>query len=349
MYTGKLTAKSNSIEWGGVTVKINNQDGYYHFYDGYYPTGITLPQLGGLSYITYNSYTDLSAVSGMDTGAKAYVADFGIYEYIAGATDPIDGEFVVNSADGRWFLRIPHGDAILEYANDIIQTAEQSYITINPTEIYKLPEKNILNNNDLLLIEDSSNGFTKRKLKINTLIQVADTQSYITINPEEIYKLPEKSIPDDNDLLLIEDSSNGFTKKKLKVSNIISSPLTKYSQGNSAQLSGPSYQAITLVTLNSNGLSGLVKASFYLEASIFLDSSTGTFACSISFDGNSNCCSTYYPGNIVNCRQNFSGFKYLTLGQNETFTLTVIKYVSNPVNGIIYLDNPRIDLMQVRQ
>jgi hypothetical protein len=174
METGKLTVKSNSVEWGGSTVKINNQDGYYYLYDGYYPAGVTLPQLSGLSYITYNSYTDLSAVSGMDTGTKAYVADFGIYEYVAGATDPVDGEFVVNSADGRWFLRIPHGDAILEYANDIVQTAEQSYITINPTEIYKLPEKNIPNDDDLLLIEDSSNGFTKRKLKVSNVTNLPD-------------------------------------------------------------------------------------------------------------------------------------------------------------------------------
>jgi hypothetical protein len=105
MDTGKLTIKANSVELGGTSVKVDNQDGYMKFYDGYYPAGISVRQLG---IAGATGPTGANGVVG-PTGATGASGDVG---YAASVSPEGDGSILIsNPTTGPvWNSRMMPGD-----------------------------------------------------------------------------------------------------------------------------------------------------------------------------------------------------------------------------------------------
>ena len=108
MDTGKLTIKANSVELGGTSVKVDNQDGYMKFYDGYYPVGKSLLDLG---IAGATGATGAACVVG-PTGATGTTGASGDVGYAASASPEGDGSILIsNPTTGPvWNSRMMPGD-----------------------------------------------------------------------------------------------------------------------------------------------------------------------------------------------------------------------------------------------
>ena len=94
-------------------------------------------------------------------------------------------------------------------------------------DIASFTEKTTPVANDLLLIEDSADSGNKKKLKIVNLPSGVDTTAIHKVIAGEIAAMTEKVSPVTSDFLIIEDSADSNSKKKVKIGNL---PLTAFGQ-----------------------------------------------------------------------------------------------------------------------
>jgi len=87
-------------------------------------------------------------------------------------------------------------------------------------EILAIPEKAIPDNDDVLIIEDSNDGYSKRRLAIGSLPGGTDADAIHNNVSGEIVGITQKVSPDDSDFLIIEDSSDGYSKRRLAIGNL---------------------------------------------------------------------------------------------------------------------------------
>lgn len=90
-------------------------------------------------------------------------------------------------------------------------------------EISAITEKTTPVGNDLLLIEDSEAGSSKKRLKISNItsgISALDADAIHDNVAAEILAITEKTVPTDNDILVIEDAASAHVKKRIKIGNL---------------------------------------------------------------------------------------------------------------------------------
>ena len=126
----------------------------------------------GVSLTTYATPADLSASPSPINGGKAYVTDLGIYEYIAGATEPPDNEFVIDAPSGRWFLRIPHGDAIFAYIQAQVNSLAGKPVDTDLIDGDTLQYDGVFEVWRLIRVQDQ--GMVIRGLPVDTLADLVD-------------------------------------------------------------------------------------------------------------------------------------------------------------------------------
>ena len=84
-------------------------------------------------------------------------------------------------------------------------------------------EKTVPKSNDIVLIEDSENGYAKKKLKMQNMALTGagtDLNAVHVNSNNEINGITEKISPDDNDIIILEDNEDSYNKKKLRLSNL---------------------------------------------------------------------------------------------------------------------------------
>ena len=87
-------------------------------------------------------------------------------------------------------------------------------------EIVLIPEKLSPADDDLLIIEDSADGYSKRRLAIGSLPGGIDTNAIHDNVSGEIVLITQKVTPANSDFLVIEDSADGYSKKRLAVGDL---------------------------------------------------------------------------------------------------------------------------------
>jgi len=96
--------------------------------------------------------------------------------------------------------------------------------TDGSNELTPLTAKDSPASADVLVIEDSAAGYAKKKVLISKLPTGNDADAIHDNVANEVSVLTEKSNVVDSDLFLIEDSAAGYVKKKVKATNLPSSP-----------------------------------------------------------------------------------------------------------------------------
>jgi len=120
-------------------------------------------------------------------------------------------------------------------------------------EIFNIEEKNSPSESDIILIEDSEDGYSKKKVQFTNFPAgtFGTDENAIHDNvAEEIYNITEKTNVSDNDLVLIEDSEDGYSKKSVKVSSLPGGDNLQYVQ-EKIESTGETYYQLTYVPSNS--------------------------------------------------------------------------------------------------
>ena len=87
-------------------------------------------------------------------------------------------------------------------------------------EIVLIPEKLSPADDDVLIIEDSADRYSKRRLAIGSLPGGTDTNAIHDNVSGEIVLITEKFTPDNSDFLVIEDSTDGYSKRRLAIGSL---------------------------------------------------------------------------------------------------------------------------------
>jgi hypothetical protein len=90
-------------------------------------------------------------------------------------------------------------------------------------EISAITEKTTPVSADVLLLEDSADGYSKKRLSIGNFPGGLDTTAIHKATAAEISAMTEKTTPVSADLVVIEDSADGDNKKKVQLGNLPSS------------------------------------------------------------------------------------------------------------------------------
>ncbi len=116
-------------------------------------------------------------------------------------------------------------------------------------EIYGITEKTTPVDNDILIMEDSADNYTKKKIKISNLPSGSGGTDENAIHDNvasEISAITEKTTLSASDMFIIEDSGASNAKKMVKYSNISSGAIAK---------------SIALITLSASQTSNLSTGS----------------------------------------------------------------------------------------
>jgi hypothetical protein len=104
--------------------------------------------------------------------------------------------------------------------SDLSHTDNDAIHTTTAAEVSALTEKTSLVNDDVLVIEDSEASYGKKKVLVSNLPGGGDTSAIHTDEAAELSALTEKITPVDADIIVIEDSADLYTKKKVQISNL---------------------------------------------------------------------------------------------------------------------------------
>jgi len=164
---------------------------------------------------------NLIAVSGMDATAIHTNADSEIYT-ITLKTTPVNNDvLLIEDSEDSYNKKRILASGILGGGSG----ADENAIHVDEaSEIYAVTLKATPANNDVLLIEDSADSYSKKRILVSGVLGGGgsgndDDAVHVDV-ASEIYGVSEKSYFDDTDVVLIEDSDDSYNKKRVQISNV---------------------------------------------------------------------------------------------------------------------------------
>lgn len=219
---GEYGISRNDLELN-KKIFLENEDGYDNPNNYFQWEIVSWPNVLSNSPTLNNSTATVSNF--LPTSSGTYIIKLQIKNILN--NKKIKGQIAASIKTEKFNMQIPslneNDDLLFSWYNinnNLKLLDNYGIFSTNLDEINNIEEK-ISDGYDYVLIEDSKDGYSKKKVQFNKFYKGEFNHDPFAIHDNinsEIYNIDIKSSPNSNDLLIIEDSEDGYSKKNINLS-----------------------------------------------------------------------------------------------------------------------------------